>query len=212
MVRIVKKPDVRRAEILKTAGILFQSQGYEVTSVDEIVRTAGIAKGTFYYYFKSKQDILDALACQLVSVMAESAQKIVDNSALGTIEKFCAVISDMNRVQAQDQMLVDDLHHVENRALHDRNNIEIIRVLGPLMAQVIEQGCQEGVFQVDEPLGTVQFILAGSLFLFGHGIFNWTSEEEATRIQAMLLLIERAVGARSGALTEALSSVLQHRN
>lgn len=40
MARIVKKPEVRRAEILGVADSLFQTQGYEATSVDEIVRTA----------------------------------------------------------------------------------------------------------------------------------------------------------------------------
>lgn len=65
MVRTVKTPEVRRAEILQAASELFQEIGYESTSVDSIVRSAGIAKGTFYYYFKSKDEVLAALAQQL---------------------------------------------------------------------------------------------------------------------------------------------------
>ncbi|MFC0226948.1 TetR/AcrR family transcriptional regulator [Serratia aquatilis] len=209
MARIVKKPEVRRAEILQAAGDLFQSQGYETTSVDEIVRRAGIAKGTFYYYFKSKEEILEALAQQLCADMASRSQLIAENPDLGAIEKFCAIIAAQNQTAEEGQSIVENLHRPENRALHERSNIETVLVFGPILAAVVEQGKQEGVFQVEDPLSTVQFILAGSMFLFGHQTFNWTPEEEAARMQAMLLLIERAFGAAPGSFAEVLGATLQ---
>jgi len=57
MTRIVKAPDVRRSELIACAQRLFYSKGYENTSVSDIVNEVGVAKGTFYYYFKSKQAI-----------------------------------------------------------------------------------------------------------------------------------------------------------
>ena len=57
MTRIVKAPDVRRSELIACAQRLFYSMGYENTSVSDIVNEVGVAKGTFYYYFKSKQAI-----------------------------------------------------------------------------------------------------------------------------------------------------------
>ena len=59
MVRIAKQPDVRKAEIVNTSQRLFYQRGYENTSVNEIVLNAGIAKGTFYHYFRSKSDVID---------------------------------------------------------------------------------------------------------------------------------------------------------
>ena len=61
MTRIVKDAAVRRTEILDTAQYLCYSKGYERTSVQDIIDEIGIAKGTFYHYFRSKQDLLDAL-------------------------------------------------------------------------------------------------------------------------------------------------------
>ncbi|CAI2139625.1 HTH-type transcriptional repressor KstR2 [Serratia fonticola] len=209
MVRTVKTPEVRRAEILQAASELFQEIGYESTSVDSIVRSAGIAKGTFYYYFKSKDEVLAALAQQLCAEMVARSQIIADDPQLGAIEKFCAIIAAQNQTVEAGQALVEDLHRPENRALHERSNIETVLAFGPILATVVEQGNQEGVFQVDDPLSTVQFILAGSLFLFGHQMFSWTPEEQAARMQAMLLLIERAFGAAAGSFAAVLGASIQ---
>lgn len=209
MVRTVKTPEVRRAEILQAASELFQEIGYESTSVDSIVRSAGIAKGTFYYYFKSKDEVLAALAQQLCAEMVARSQIIADDPQLGAIEKFCAIIASQNQTVEAGQALVEDLHRPENRALHERSNIETVLAFGPILAAVVEQGNQEGVFQVDDPLSTVQFILAGSLFLFGHQMFSWTPEEQAARMQAMLLLIERTFGAVAGSFAAVLGASIQ---
>lgn len=209
MVRTVKTSEVRRAEILQAASELFQEIGYESTSVDSIVRSAGIAKGTFYYYFKSKDEVLAALAQQLCAEMVTRSQIIADDPQLGAIEKFCAIIASQNQTVEAGQALVEDLHRPENRALHERSNIETVLAFGPILAAVVEQGNQEGVFQVDDPLSTVQFILAGSLFLFGHQMFSWTPEEQAARMQAMLLLIERAFGAVAGSFAAVLGASIQ---
>ncbi|MGB6371054.1 MAG: TetR/AcrR family transcriptional regulator, partial [Atribacterota bacterium] len=60
MVRIIKKYDERRTEFLDTAQELFFTKGYEQTAVETIIKKMGLSKGTFYYYFKSKEDLLDA--------------------------------------------------------------------------------------------------------------------------------------------------------
>ena len=61
MARIVKEYDARHAEFLDVAQTLFFSKGYEQTSVQDIINTVGVAKGTFYHYFRSKVEVLDAL-------------------------------------------------------------------------------------------------------------------------------------------------------
>lgn len=205
MTRTVKKNHIRRAEILTIAGQLFQSKGYTLTSVDEIVRTIGVAKGTFYYYFKSKEEILDALVRQDSAKIAERAQAIADDPALGAVEKFCLILQNM---KLHDDALIEGMHRPENRELHERSNIELIRTFGPILASAVEQGKQEGVFNVDDPLSTIQFILAGALLLLGHDSFGWTEEELANHNQATLVIIERALGAKDGVIVAALSASL----
>ena len=204
--RITKEPEVRRAEILQTANQLFQLHGYAAPSVDAIVRSAGIAKGTFYYYFRSKEDVLNELAQQLTAEMAEQSLAIIGLPALGAIEKLCRVISIQSHIDEDKQAMINGLHRPENRALHDRINIETVLIFGPILANIIDEGNQQGVFNVDDPLSTVQFILAGSLFLLGHDHFCWNKQEHAARQQAMLVLIERALGAQAGSLVSQLNA------
>jgi hypothetical protein len=79
--------------------------------------------------------------------------------------------------------------------------METIKAIGPILANVIQQGCQEGVFDVPDPLSTVQFLLAGSQMIFDRGAFDWTPEELIARHEAMILLIERGLGAAPGSIS-----------
>ncbi len=76
MVRILKKPEERKKEILEVAKELFQSLGYNKTSVEAIIEKAGISKGTFYYYFSSKNEVLSYIAHDTLKEMVIEAQKI----------------------------------------------------------------------------------------------------------------------------------------
>ncbi|MGA2832554.1 MAG: TetR/AcrR family transcriptional regulator [Terracidiphilus sp.] len=201
MIRTVKAPEERREDILAVAADLFMRNGYEATSVDQIVRSAAIAKGTFYYYFSSKKAALEAIARKVVQRMVQVSQAIEQQAGLGAIEKLCAIFAAQSRVEQQEQALVDDLHRPENRELHDQINMETIKAIGPILANVIQQGCQEGVFDVPDPLSTVQFLLAGSQMIFDRGAFDWTPEELIARHEAMILLIERGLGAAPGSIS-----------
>ena len=63
-----------RARLLRTATELFQARGYQHTSVDDIAREAGVAKGTVYVHFKNKQELLfHAIAEEKKTLLAEFA-------------------------------------------------------------------------------------------------------------------------------------------
>ncbi len=207
--RVTKAPEVRRAEILATAAQIFQQKGYATSSVDEIVQALGVAKGTFYHYFKSKEEILFELARRTAEQMQEEAWLIAKKPSLSAIEKLCAVLHAQHKVADEQEHIVDSMHLPANRALHEQINVETVLMLGEVFAYIVEQGNQEGVFQVTYSLATTQFILAGSLFLFGEGVFPWTPEEKAERQIAMITLIERGLGAEPGSLASKLGANLR---
>lgn len=64
----------RRTAILAAAQALFGRYGYRRTAIDDIAREAGIAKGTVYLYFKSKEEIFRALCQQLIERVLETAE------------------------------------------------------------------------------------------------------------------------------------------
>ncbi|WP_245222950.1 TetR/AcrR family transcriptional regulator, partial [Proteus mirabilis] len=94
-----KPAEVRLEELMNAAETLFLEKGFDATTVSDIVKQAGVAKGTYYHYFTAKTDILDALrtrymdwyidkieqamaSCQIQDFRAKLKQWIVDAYAL----------------------------------------------------------------------------------------------------------------------------------
>ena len=76
MMRVVKKPEERKAEMVAAASKLFAQQGFVKTSVAEIVSAVDVAKGLFYYYFTTKDDMVKAVVEGYCSYLGARAQKI----------------------------------------------------------------------------------------------------------------------------------------
>ena len=88
MARTVKDTDESRSELIATAQELFFAKGYEKTSVSDIVNSVGVAQGTFYYYFGSKEAILEAVVEELVAQSLALVQPILTDQDLDAITKW----------------------------------------------------------------------------------------------------------------------------
>ena len=73
----MKKGEKRKNELLQIAYRQFLSKGYDNTSVDDIIAEAGIAKGTYYYYFESKEQTLEEVIGMMISEETEAAKKVL---------------------------------------------------------------------------------------------------------------------------------------
>ena len=73
--RVVKKPEERRAEMVAAASKLFAQQGFVRTSVAEIVSAVDVAKGLFYYYFTTKDDMVKAVVEGFTSYLGGEAMR-----------------------------------------------------------------------------------------------------------------------------------------
>jgi AcrR family transcriptional regulator len=74
--RAQKAREARRAAVLAVARRIFADKGYHATSIDDIIATAGIARGTFYLYFESKRAIFDELLDELFTTLASTVRRI----------------------------------------------------------------------------------------------------------------------------------------
>ena len=70
----MKKGEKRKKMLLTIAYDMFLTQGYENTSVDEIIEIAQIAKGTYYYYFQSKEQMLEEVIDMMIDNEAKMAK------------------------------------------------------------------------------------------------------------------------------------------
>ena len=84
---MAKTKEERRNEIIETAGKLFEEKGYEQTQVQDIVNEIGVAKGLFYYYFKSKDEVMEELADRYADTIIDAVNKLIDKD-IATFDKI----------------------------------------------------------------------------------------------------------------------------
>ncbi|MDE6622617.1 MAG: TetR/AcrR family transcriptional regulator [Lachnospiraceae bacterium] len=87
MSKIDKNKQIKRESLLETAFNLFTSKGIHKTSISDIVEDAGVAKGTFYLYFKDKYDIRNKLIAHKSSEVFQKAERALDAADITELEE-----------------------------------------------------------------------------------------------------------------------------
>jgi AcrR family transcriptional regulator len=212
MTRTVKDPDERRSELITCAQKLFYAKGYESTSVRDIVIEAGVAKGTFYYYFDSKQEILEAMIDELVSYSLSLIKPIVEDPTLTATEKWIQAFRIIgnwktDRVEEMRALLIM-MHADENVLLRYRTNIKTVDALSVELAKIVAQGANEGVFNTEFGEEAAKIALGGSVSL-ADVMYDLLMNPERHdnpaavarhKISAIQDAIERILGAEAGSL------------
>lgn len=211
MARIVKEHDVRKNEILDTAYSLIYRVGYEQTTIEAIIGETGIAKGTFYHYFKSKLDLLDSLVERMTDKIQAGSMAVIE-SEKGALQKFRDLFEMGGTIKLEHrEMLIPALKYLvsdENLIARHRMMRRAIEKLTPVYAAIIRQGVSEGVFDTPYPDDVVELIL-GMWYslseLTAKLIFELDKKPENIKILGSKLRLhehamERILGAEEGSL------------
>ena len=188
----MKKGERRKQELLKTAYEMFITKGYENTSVDDIINAAGIAKGTYYYYFETKEAMLEDVIGMMIEAEAEAAARVLE-APIPIPQKVVGIIASF-RLEENEQPIVDTINRPENVLMHNKLNRRIIDVVVPLLSEVIEEGVNEGIFDCDNIPERVRMILIVSNTLFEDTDFT---ERD---IDVFIDLTEKLLGAKKGTM------------
>lgn len=197
MVRIVKKAEVRRAEIVQAARYLFQTQEYEKVTMQEVMERLGIAKGTIYHHFQSKEELLEAVVENIVEEQITRMQQVVAEAEGSVFDKLRLLVQAGRAAEGGEEIL-ETLHHSGNVGMHTRLLAVALIGQAPLYAELIRQGCAEGLFQTDHPLECAEYILSALQFLTDTGVYPWTPEQLLRRAMAFPRLIEAQLKAPQG--------------
>ncbi len=164
---MMKKGEKRRRELLQIAYRLFLSRGYENTSVDEIIEAAGIAKGTYYYYFQSKEQMLEAVIGMMIEAEAEAARQVLA-SQLPVPQKIVGIIASA-RPNQDEQPIEEALNRPENVLMHNKLQGQLLEAIVPLLSEAVEEGVQSGLFNCDHIPERVRMLLLLSCAVFDEG-------------------------------------------
>jgi len=199
--RIVKEPEERKKEILDTAEKLFATKGYEAATVNDILDAVKIAKGTFYYYYKSKEDVLDALIDRRISEGVEIAEGIAA-SPLSPVKKILEIMMAQKPKNQVQEDFTSVLHEKDNAKMHQKSLTQLILRLGPCLGKVVKEGIEAGIFSTPFPNESAEILLVAGLVLFDDDYFKWTDVEAAAKTAAFLAAMERTLGAKEGSFAE----------
>ncbi len=196
MPRTVKKPEERHAEIVASARRPFQSQGYDATSMQDVMTDLGVAKGTIYHYFRSKDALLDAVVADIVEATTAQMRVLAESTPGSALDKLAAVALG-GAVSPEATALLERLR-TGGDSMPSRLLAVAIEKQGPLYAALLQQGRDEGTFNHEDSLETAEIMLAAFQFLTDTEIHPWSTDTVARRARAMPGALERLLGAPAG--------------
>ncbi len=194
--RDVKDPEIRRAEIMDAAMLLFMEKGYANTTTQDIVDKVNISRGLLYYHFKNKEDILYCLVERYSEKLLRDIHVIVyddDKTAIEKIRAFIdATIISTDNVSAEGTELQKTVDLKENRYMLDKLSHKLIEKLTIYFERIINQGISEKVFSVKYPSETAEFLMTAYVFV-SNNIGIKTSKKEPVKdyLNAFKIMLEQ---------------------
>lgn len=126
-----KEAEARKQEILDAAEALFARKGFDETSTGDILEAVGIARGTLYYHFKSKEDILDAVIERMTRQLLANARAITEDESLPVLERLTKTMLSLNVQSAIGQEVMAQVHKPQNALLHQKMQARLLQGWSP---------------------------------------------------------------------------------
>jgi AcrR family transcriptional regulator len=211
--RVVKAPAVRREELIDCAQRLFLAQGYEKTTINEVIAATGLSKGAFYHHFRSKEDLLEAITERIARESLAFVTGVHADKSLDALKRLNAMLS-LGRDWKLEHIgelraMFTTLLRPENAMLYHRIVEAAFEVMAPALATVIAQGAAEGLFDVGDPriaADTLLWLGNGRRPVVMEGLTLAETDMEAgvslilNRIRAEQAIIERILGLEPGSV------------
>lgn len=148
MTRIRKSPEERKGEIIEAADRLFSTKGYTNTAVSDICKEVGVAKSTFFYHFKTKEDVMEVIMHRY----ADEFATLFSEKCLGlaAVEQLQLFINSFGAELPVENML-DKMEKSSEFIFFDKLWESIFcSTLNPLLRKVFAAGIKDGTFSFKE--------------------------------------------------------------
>ena len=207
-IRITKNPEERRKELIAIAEQLFIKKGYEKTAVSDIVKKANVAQGTFYYYFKTKEEILDSIIDIYIKTTVKSYEKIANEKGPNAVEKLVNIFQFSSSFRKDRTSLMQYLHEDKNAHLHLKFERKMPVKTAKSLSKIISQGVKEKYFDTKYPQEAAKAFIGVSAMVM-QGLYDMKpgSEGYFRKLNATIDFLERILGAKSGLLLHSYKKI-----
>ncbi|MDE6520504.1 MAG: TetR/AcrR family transcriptional regulator [Ruminococcus sp.] len=189
----------KREQILESAQELMCQMPDKDISVNLIARQAGIAKGGVYYYFKSKDEILDAVIekCYKNAIHEFFRGFDYEGTSLQKIKLlFQSIIK--SEFSNKEKNLILNLHLSENIQLHNKMKMIAVQEISPILTALLQQGCAEGSIQTEYPKESAEMIVAVITFFLDTSLFPSDNISTYHRLKIFAHVLETSLHAVPG--------------
>jgi len=145
---VSNKEDIRDA-IIDIAGGIFSKYGYKKTTMDDIARMVGKGKSSLYYYFKSKEEVFEAVVDREATILSRELNKVLEKN-ISPQDKLREYI--MVRLQVIET-LSNIMEVIKNKYLTEIECVYVIRKKYDqdeirMLSQILEEGQQKKIFEI----------------------------------------------------------------
>jgi len=203
IMRVVKEAAERRNEILDAAEELFVTKGYDKTSTNDILDKVKIARGTLYYHFKSKEDILNAMIDRINSSLIARAGAVAKDKSVPIVERIVMTITSLRVNTDIGNEIITLVHKPQNALMHQKMQKSLVEGVLPILTDLVNEGNKEGIFDVKYPKETTEMLILYSTIAFDDD-YDESLESSKKRIIAFLINTERLLGAKEGSLQKTM--------
>lgn len=204
--RVVKEAVERRNEILDAAEELFVTKGYDKTSTNDILARVRIARGTLYYHFKSKEEILNAMIERINESLIAKAKVIASDSSVPVMDRIVRTIASLNVESDIGHEIIGQVHKPQNALMHQKMLENLVAGLVPILVDLAGEGSRQGLFTTKYPEETIEMLVLYSATAFDSS-FAGDQKVREKRIKAFLYNAEKLLGAKEGSLQKPMSKL-----
>ena len=191
-------------QILDALQQLLTDKSIQNISVSDIAAQAGIGKGSIYYYFPSKDAILDALIRRNYETPLQTAKNLADQTDIPPFTRmamlFQACRSSAAAFLKQGEEKNRAISQQESAYLHQKYLNHLISELKPNLGKIISQGIEAGEIHFDYPEALAEIVLIVLGVKLNNTFLSTTPEDCEYTIRGLISLLEQGTGVAEGTL------------
>lgn len=163
MARTMIHHEEKKHDIICIALNEFMMRGYEQTTINHIMKAAGISKGALYHYFSSKEQILDSVMEDLMANEIARLQSLIADPALSGCDKLIRLLAAGVQKPEDLERVLENYRRIRNSMFHYRLQEESMLATARIFTAVIAEGAECGEFHLVSPPAILGECIAGVL-------------------------------------------------
>lgn len=195
--------DTKYTKILNALQTLLDSKDMQHISVSEIARAADMGKGSLYYYFPSKEAILEALVERDYAQPLDTAKSLASRTDIPPFTRMAMIFQACRNSSAQFRSRRNTSAFAsapEQAFIHQKYLTYLITELKPVLTEIIRQGIDAGEIHFDRPSALAEIVLVVLAVKLDNTLVPSTPEETEDTILGLISLLEKGSENPAGSL------------